>query len=197
MECVDPAIVMAWATVILAVFTIALVLVTAFFMRRQDQRALQIHGLDTLTRLRDLFHSDTYVEARKGAANRLLKHDLSSEGISYSDHFNRIATHFERIEFYIEKGVLDGEMVWFTFGIYVRHWYPCLKDYIEQRRAANPSTLEHVGHLHQRIIELEKKKWKAARKDYSGPSADDLRHFLVREAQDQDSASDPPPAVNW
>lgn len=112
---------------------------------------------------------------RRTAAKKLLKHQL------HNNELSEILDFFSNIAYMVELGALDASMAYKPFEYWIlRYWYNAQEHVTDQRRfdADSWKTLEKL------IRDFERSK--KGTRDYK--SNDSLRHFLIEEAQIEETA---------
>jgi hypothetical protein len=157
-----------WALVLV---TLALVGVT-FWMSRQQNEAVRN---DLRVRLQldfiDRFDGPRMVKARKELARIFLStapHDQIKE---------LVMEFFEDMSLFLQRGYLDEELIWSTFGFYGVRWWAVCKGYIlEERRRQSDSTLfTDFEDLTKRFLVRD------VRADLTEATPSDLEEFLKDE----------------
>jgi hypothetical protein len=115
--------------IVVAVGTWALVLATLWLVHGQvstakDQRKIQLY-----LELRKEFDSHTLLKAREMFAEQIL------DGKPHEEMNQAVLTFFEDLGMLFRRKYLDHEMVWETFGYFVKMWWSAAKDYISKERA--------------------------------------------------------------
>ncbi len=164
--------------IVVAVGTWALVLATFWLVYGQvstakDQRKIQLY-----LELRKEFDSHALLHAREMLDAQML------DGKPHEEINQSVLTFFEDLGMLFRRKYLDREMVWETFGHFVKMWWSASKDYITEERANyNGDTFffKDFQQLVEQLSEYDVKKRCKPRAELE-PSAADIKAFLQTEA---------------
>jgi hypothetical protein len=150
--------------------TWALVFVTLVIAYGQH-RALR-NDLRVRLQLQFAERFDRLVNGRKALAECLLAR-ATRDTIS-----EEVMNFFEDLGMYLERGYLDEELVWKTFGFLAVRWWLACKDYVllERRRHNDLEILRDFERLAAKMRGRDK------RKQLGEPSAADVEKFLLDES---------------
>lgn len=164
--------------IVVAVGTWALALATLWLVHGQvstakDQRKIQLY-----LELRKEFDGHTLLKAREMFAVQIL------DGKPHEEMNQAVLTFFEDLGMLFRRKYLDLEMVWETFGYFVKMWWSAAKDYIAKERAnynGDRFFFKDFQLLVEQLSEYDVKKRCKPRAELE-PSAADIKAFLETEA---------------
>jgi len=170
---IDYNIISAWAAIVAAIAAVVALWI-------EGRRSRFSHGLDIVLKLDEVFHSKEEFRKKRRAVARLLKSDRNFERGKQVAEIEDILNHFEMLGLLLRKGVLDKELVWAYFFVWLHHYYSLLKPYIAYVRRWEPTAWEDVDWLHQQLAAIERKH--RPKGTDLGPSEERLREFLDFES---------------
>ena len=106
--------------------TFALVIVTAYFMRRQVQDARRVSQVQLFVQLADRYEGDTLRGDRKQLAS-----ELNSDQALTDASAGAVLDFFETIAYLTKRGDLDDEMVYNEFANHLLCYWLAMAKYIE------------------------------------------------------------------
>jgi hypothetical protein len=174
---------MDWAQI--AAFTAAggawaVVLVTWWLVKGQLSTAKEQRSTRLFLELRKQFDRDPLSSARKAFAAELL------DGKPHDEiHQQDILTFFEDMGMLCRRKYLDREMVWDTFGYFIKMWWSACRDYTAKERAklnGDPFFFRDFEYLVEQICEDDVKQRRKTRAALE-PSQSEVKAFLETEAQ--------------
>jgi hypothetical protein len=169
---------MDWLQNIVAVGTWALVAATLWLVKGQISIAKEQRKIQLYLELRKEFDSGPLLYAREIFAGQLL------DGKPHDEMNQAVLTFFEDLGMLFRRKYLDREMIWDTFGYFVRMWWSASKDYIAKERAnygGDTFFFRDFQYLVERLSEDDVKKRCKPRAELE-PSASDVKVFLESEA---------------
>lgn len=163
---------------IVAVGTWALVAATLWLVKGQVSMAKEQLKIQLYLELRKEFDGHSLLSAREIFAGQLL------DGKPYAEMNQAVLTFFEDLGMLFRRDYLDREMIWDTFGYFVKMWWSASKDYIAKERAiygGDTFFFRDFQFLVERLSEDDVKKRCKPRAELE-PSASDIKAFLETEA---------------
>jgi hypothetical protein len=145
----------------------------------EGRRARFSQGLDILLRMNDTFDSNDFKEKRQTVVNLLLKQGEGSKLPAQADAIDDLLNHFEVLGLLLRKRVLDEELVWAHYFVWLHYYFFSLRTYIASVRTWEPTIWDDVDWLHKRLIPLERKH--RPKGSDIGPTKETLNQFLLRE----------------
>jgi len=177
MDC--PQIVaMDWPQITVAAGTCALVVATFLLAVGQTSAAKELTKMQLYLELRKEFDRNPLLKSREIFAGQLL------DGKPHHEMNQAVLTFFEDMGMLLRRKCLDREMIWDTFGHFVKMWWSASKDYIAQERTNHNGDTFFFRDFKYLVMEFSEEDVKKRRK--SGvelePSPADIRAFLEAEA---------------
>jgi len=139
----------------------------------KDQRKIELY-----LELRKEFDSPALLNAREIFAGQIL------DGTPHEEMNQAVLTFFEDLGMLFRRKYLDHEMVWDTFGHFVKMWWGAAKGYIARERANYNSDaffFKDFQYLVEHLSAYDVKKRCKPRAELE-PSAADIKAFLETEA---------------
>ena len=168
---------MDWPQIAVAVGTWALVLCTAWLVKRQLSIAKEQAQIQLYLELRKEF--DGYlIEQRKILARQFL------ERASFEEINEPVLNFFEDMGMLLRRNLLNHDMIWDTFSYYARMWRSASRDYIATMRTdlgGDETLFTDFDYLAERMCEAEARKRGKTRGELE-PSPSQLKTFLEAEA---------------
>jgi hypothetical protein len=169
---------MDWPQIIVAGGTWALVLATLWLVKGQMRTAKEHVKIELYLEMRKEFDRDPLLKSREIFAGQLL------DGKPYDEVNQAVLTFFEDMGMLLRRKCLDREMVWDTFGHFVKMWWSASKDYIVKERDNHGGDTFFFKDFKYLVTELSKddvkKRCKPGVELEPSPSA--IRAFLESEA---------------
>jgi hypothetical protein len=169
---------MDWPQIIVAVGTWALVGATLWLVKGQVSTAKEQRKIQLYLELRKEFDSGSLLAAREKFAGQLL------DGKPHGEMNQAVLTFFEDLGMLFRRKYLDREMIWDTFGHFVKMWWSASKDYIAKERANcgnDAFFFRDFQELVEHLSEDDVKKRCKPRAELE-PSASNIKAFLESEA---------------
>lgn len=156
------------AATIAAWFTAAIALFALVGERRRFRLS---QSVALLLKFEDRFDSDRIRGIRIKAARGIARNNL--------DEVDDVLDQFETIDLLVEKGVLDEEMVWCSFGYWLLMYMYTTENYIKESQAEDPTTWTYFLSLSKRVKEIENSMHGTLK---SKPSKEDIQNFIKSES---------------
>ena len=128
------------------------VIFTLWFIVRQLKLQRLGNVLTSLTALSTRWESEEMVQARKNVCKAHL--DDKDCGIKSTI---AIAGFFEEVGLYVQKSIIDADVVWELYGEYVEHYWPILLQRMKEAQTWDESGYRCFRELHQRCVRLSAK----------------------------------------
>ncbi len=130
-------------TWVIALATVRLVFVTKRMAESHVAHLKQESQVRSLLLYEEKFDSPTMTVERKRMAKALLA------GTPPADIDDFVPNFFESMAMLFERGYLDHEMLWISFGHYMPRWWAACKDFIQADRDTHhdPSLFEGFGKM--------------------------------------------------
>lgn len=140
-------------TALAAVVAICVSAITIVADGRRTRRSLQF---DLLTRLVDRFESPAFEVMRSQAARHLL--DAAQDGDDGIRAVDGVLNFFETVAFYQQRGALDREAIWHTFGVWILPYCILADDYMGDLRKRDGTSYEDLAKLQAILEEMEQRR---------------------------------------
>jgi hypothetical protein len=172
--CNSQDIISTWTPLAAVVIALIGVITAILSLRSQIKRAKFSQSVDLLLKFEDRFFNTEQMKTARLLASK----SLQQGGDSGVDD---VLDFFETIGMLIRKDALDKEMVWNTFFYWLHRYWSAARDYISSQREDDPATWQELTYLHERMIEVERKKTHCSDSDLR-LSKEDIKKFLEEEA---------------
>jgi hypothetical protein len=151
------------------------------FLGEQNERARLTLEFDLLTRLEDRFQSPGFLGWRRSAARHVVDAFLAEDGTIRAGVLDRasydVANFFEEVGHLHERGVLQTESVWHTFGwsaqVYWAFYGPTV--YEMRKEQANPTFYEDFERLERLVADFGRER------GMPPPTQENLRRIIYDE----------------
>lgn len=148
------------------------VIVTLWFIVRQLKLQRLANVLSSLTALNTRWESKEMVDARK----IICKAHLDGKDCGVKSTI-AIAGFFEELGLYVEKSIIEEEIVWELYGEYTEHYWPILLQRMKEAQTWDESGYCFFKKLHKRCVKLSAK----ADPKTAERSQEDLKVFAESE----------------
>lgn len=169
-----PEAVTAWATLVIAVFSVVTALVAMVAVWLQNRAARTLLAVQLAMEFDKRFSSEDMLCERQSLASCLL------DG---RDPDSKLLDFFESVGHYAKRGLLDQETLWNDFSYFVIRYWPLLKDFVRRERTAgdgDPELYANFEWLNGMMLEREARRHRK-RVDEVTPSKAELDRFLKEE----------------
>jgi hypothetical protein len=169
---IDYNAVSAWAAVIMSIAAIIAIVITIVELILESKRNRFSTGLNAIMWLDDIWKSTRMKQERKIAAQALRDNP--------SDDIDEILDFFEVVGLLVRRKAIDEVLAW-HFYFYWLHGYRTLATaYIDAKRKQESTVWVDLLYLHERFIDIEKRKRKCSGKELA-ISPEDARQFIEEE----------------
>lgn len=174
--CIDIKNLVSWAQIIAVLVAIAALIY-------QIVRSRFSLSIDLVLKLESQFNNGSFKRLRAGAAKAALANELTPA----EDVFD----FFETIGLLLRRKAVNEEFAWHTFFHWVHGYWTVGNEYIANKRRKRDSLWKDFLQLHQRLVEVEKRKEHLTDSDLV-LSNDEIREFLEQERDLLDSTTEAP-----
>lgn len=149
------------------------VAVTLFLIHRQIRLQRLGNMLSSLQELDLRWSSDGMLSARASVCSNAFKN-----GVEVTDADDAVLVFFEDLGMQVKRGILDTELVWDTYSVFIEFYWPILKPIIEEQWNRGDKTLyEDFKKLYEAMAKIAKK-----RKTKHEKTREELKRFAAGEA---------------
>lgn len=147
----------AWGTLIAALVAVFSAYVAHRTAAATNASAATRVAVELLHKLDDKYDGDRMHNFRRNSAVALLKALENNQPVTDNDDVEQVAGFFEAVGYYVERGIIEEEMIWNFFSRHIVNRYELSKEYIiaERSKKADTSYLEYFEKLARRMIAVE------------------------------------------
>jgi hypothetical protein len=164
----------AWATIVIAVGTLASIFFTYRGMQSQARSFAGSVSADLALKLLRDFEGDSNLELRSRVSDALLKGMRLGEAEDLFDFF-------EQVGFLVRRGLLDHEIAYSFFFHWTNLYWVAGKQIIQQKREGAASLWTDFEYLYDKLLQMEIKIDPKSR--FINPSPELIKSGLEEELQ--------------